>query len=103
MPLVPRASAKSRAMTRLLGTLALVLSPLYLLLLVRVGGLPIGTVTWAFAAFLMGTLLELLRLTRDLKATAAMVIMALLFSLANFVPYRGDRDYSLQRHLDNWP
>ena len=97
------ASAASARRARLLGTLALVLSPLYVLVLVRVGGMPIRTVTWAHAAFLMGTLLEQSRLTNSPRTAAWMAIAVFGLSLCIFLPFKRETDYSLQHHLDNWP
>jgi hypothetical protein len=64
---------------------------------------PIGSLTLAYAAFVMGTMLQLLWLTRSPSTVASMSFVALGGSLFGFLPWRGEHRYSYQQHLDAWP
>jgi hypothetical protein len=98
----PPGALARRARPRWFGYVIL-LVPLYFLLLNQVGGSPVRTLTIAYVAFLIGTIMELLRVTKDPKQTAWLFFCALAVSVFNFLPYKREQGYSFQSHLDNWP
>jgi hypothetical protein len=63
----------------------------------------VKTLNLAYAAFLLGTVFEFRRVVGNWRDVALVLAVSYGGSLLNFLPYKKERTYDLQDHIDHWP